>query len=70
MIYIPFFIVILIDKRGDRETIRETIARRYTYDTHNEMYIRYTIRYTIRYRIHITKKGKRPPPPHLAREKR
>ena len=46
MIYIPFFIVILIDMRGVREAERERGDTRY--DVH-----------TIQRTIHITKRGKR-----------
>ena len=47
MIYITFFIVILIDKRGVREAEREAKERKRTYE-----------HITINITIHITKRGK------------
>ena len=55
MIYITFFIVILIDKRGVREALRER-------ERENQYRYRYRYRYehiTIYITIYRTKRGKR-----------
>ena len=58
MIYITFFIVILIDKRGVREALREREREKTNTDTNTDTKYRYRYEYRYRYRAYTTA-GKR-----------